>query len=356
MSIIKTAFGRTGDGQAVELYTLTNRNGMKLAVSTYGAKLVQLWVPDREGKLADVITGFDTLDPYLIRNPYFGALVGRCANRISGASFVLNGVTYHLDENAPPHHLHGGLGGFDKKVFAAMPCMENGLETLKLTILSPDGDQGYPGNLHLEASYSLSDDNEVILHYRARSDAPTPVNITNHSYFNLAGHNAGTILDHEICIDADAYTPTGEGGIPLGTIQPVENTPMDLRQPVRIGERIYAHYPQLEKDGGFDVNYVLNRTGNGLQPVCRLKDPSSGRVMEVRTTLPGLQFYTANYIKGDFTFVGKGGYRYNQYCGLCLETQFHPNTPNIPEFGDITLRPGQEYDSTTVYAFSADGI
>lgn len=354
MAITKSPFGHTPDGKEVFLYTLTNQNGMKLAVTTYGAKLVQLWAPDREGKLADVITGFDTLDPYLIRNPYFGALVGRCANRISDAQFTLNGKTYLLDCNKPPHHLHGGQGGFDKQVFAAEAIEMPDQDTLVLKLFSPDGDQGYPGNLWFTAEYSLTRENEVVLHYLANSDADTLVNITNHSYFNLAGHNSGNVLDQTICIDADAFTPTGAGGIPTGEFVSVEGTPMDLRTPVRIGDRIHQPYFQLEQDDGFDINYVLNHPEQGLRPVCWMEDPASGRRMEVRTTMPGVQFYTANYIKGDFVFTGKGGCLYTQHCGACLETQFHPNTPNTPGFGSITLHPGQVYDHTTVYAFSVD--
>ena len=260
-----------------------------------------------------------------------------------------------MDCNKPPHHLHGGQGGFDKQVFAAEARSELGRDLIALTLFSPDGDQGYPGNLQLTAEIALTDENEVVLRYRARSDADTPVNITNHSYFNLAGHDAGDILDHRIRIDADAFTPTGEGGVPTGKFLPVAGTPMDLRRAVRVGDRIHEAYFQLEKDDGFDVNYVLNRPGQGLRPVCWLEDPASGRRMEVRTTLPGVQFYTANYIKDDFVFTGKGGHLYGQHCALCLETQFHPNTPNTPAFGSITLHPGGEYDQTTVYAFSADG-
>lgn len=349
MSIETLPFGMTPDGQDVALYILTNRNGMKLAVTTYGAKLVELWAPDREGTLADLITGFDTLDPYLIRNPYFGAFVGRCANRISGAAFTLNGKTYQLDCNKPPHHLHGGQGGFDKKVFDVVSAEGN---TLTLSLFSPDGDQGYPGNLKVTLYYTLTDENEVVLRYTAETDAPTPVNFTNHSYFNLKGQGQGNILDHRIRIDADAYVATCAGGIPTGVFQPVEGTPMDLREMVTIAERIHAPYPQLEQDGGFDVSYVLNQPEAGLRPVCLVEEPTSGRRMEVYTTLPSMQFYTANYIKGDFTFHGKRGSFYDQHCGLCLETQFHPNTPNTPAFGSITLEPGERYDHTTVYAFS----
>lgn len=355
MSITKQPFGRTTEGEEAALYTLENKNGMKLAVTTYGAKLVALWVPDRNGRLADVITGFDTLDPYLIRNPYFGALVGRCANRISNGSFLLDGKTYYLNCNKPPHHLHGGQVGFDKQLFEARTVFAADRDTLVLTLLSPDGDQGYPGNLWLKAEYSLTKENEVVLHYQAHCDAATPVNITNHSYFNLAGHDAGDILDHRIRIDADGFTPTGEGGIPTGEILAVEGTPLDLRQGVRIGDRMHADYFQLRQNDGFDVNYVLNHAEGELGPVCELTEPRSGRRMEVRTTLPGIQFYTGNYIKGDFVFTGKGGHLYGENCGLCLETQFLPNTPNTPSFGSITLRPGAVYDHTTVYAFSAGG-
>ncbi len=354
MSIGKRLFGKLPDGQEAVLYTLENRRGMKLKVTDFGAKLVELHVPDREGRLADVITGFDTLEPYLKRNPYFGALVGRCANRISNASFSFEGTVYHLDRNKPPHHLHGGQGGFDKKKFEVTEISQEGKDMLVLRVFSPDGDQGYPGNLWLTAEYSLTDKNEVILHYMAYADAATPVNITNHSYFNLAGHDSGNILNHQISIDADAFTPAREGGIPTGEILPVEGTPMDLRKPVRIGERIRADYVSLRQSEGFDVNYVLNKREKGLRPVCVVTEPLSGRVMEVRTTLPGIQFYTANYIKGDFVFRGKQNYLYGENCGLCLETQFFPDTPNIPNFGTIMYRPGETYDHTTVYAFTTD--
>ena len=355
MSITKKHFGNLPDGRKAELYTLENGRGMKAAVTTYGAKLVQLWSLDREGKMADIITGFDTLEPYLNRNPYFGALVGRCANRISNASFTLDGRTYQLDCNKPPHHLHGGQDGFDKRLFEAEAVEEETRDTLILKLFSPHGDQGYPGNLWLTAEYSLTQDNELVLHYRARTDAPTPVNITNHSYFNLGGHDSGNVLGHHIWVDADAFTPTKEGGIPTGEFCAVEGTPMDLRREVCIGERIHADYFQLKQNQGFDINYVLNHPEKGLRRVCELSDPGSGRRMEVQTTMPGLQVYTANYLKGDFVFRGKGGHLYDENCGLCLETQFHPNTPNTPAFGTVILRPGEEYNHTTIYRFSADG-
>lgn len=352
MSITKEPFGKTAQGIPVELYTLTNKNGLKLAVATYGAKLVQLHVPDKNGVFADIITGFDTLEPYLIRNPYFGALVGRCANRIAGAKFVLGGREYTLDCNAPPNHLHGGLGGFDKYVWAAQAIEENGEEALELKILSPDGDQGYPGNLWVTVRYALTEADELSIAYFAHCDADTIVNLTNHSYFNLAGHNTGNVLEHRIHIDADTVTEAGEGGIPTGKLIKVQGTPFDLRGMARIGDRIHQNHEQLNRNEGFDVNYVLNRRGDGLQSVCVVEEPTSGRHMEVLTTMPGMQFYTANYIKGSFVFTGKGGYLYGQHCGLCLETQFMPDTPNIPAFGSIVLHPGEVYRHRTVYAFS----
>ena len=351
MSIQREVFGAAPDGSAVYLYTLMNSSGMRLKVTTFGGRMVQLYVPGRAGRLDDIIMGFDTLQPYMVRNPYFGALVGRCANRISNARFLLNGIWYELDRNAAPNHLHGGTGGFDKCVWRAEMIKNPERETLELTLCSPDGDQGYPGNLNVAVRYTLTEDNELCLSYRAFCDADTVINLTNHNYFNLAGHDSGNILNHRIRIDADAYTPTDAAHIPNGNICPVSGTPFDLRQPVRIGDRIHAfEEPQLAQSEGFDVNYVLRNYDGRMRCVAEVEEPESGRRMTVLTNQRALQFYTANYIHGNF--IGKGGHAYPQHCGFCLETQGFPNSPNIPSFPPVLLHPGEEYRHDTVYAFA----
>lgn len=347
MSIKKENFGVTKAGENVYLYSLLNQNGMCLKVMNFGGRMVQLYVPDKNGISDDIIMGFDNLEPYTVKNPYFGAIVGRCANRISNAEFTLNGKTYYLDRNASPHHLHGGVTGFDKRVWNADILEEK--NKLMLTLDSVDGDQGYPGNLHVTVCYMLTEKNEVSLTYEAVCDKDTVINMTNHNYFNLSGHDSGTIEKQKIWIDADAFTPVDMEHIPYGTICPVDGTPMDLRKMTEIGIGMKSRDEQIIQNGGYDVNFVLNHFGQGIRTVCKVEDPDSGRTMKVKTDKPAMQFYTANYIKGNF--VGKNGYRYPQHCGFCLETQDFPNSPNTSQFPSIVLKAGEVYCHHTIYAF-----
>jgi aldose 1-epimerase len=349
MFMQKEYFGKTSDNQEAYLFTLSN-DGIRVMISNYGGRMVQLWLPDRNGHFDDVIMGFDTLDSYLQPNHGFGALIGRYANRIANASFTLNGKKYFLNPNIPPHHLHGGSGGFDNKLWDAEETNDG---KLKLTLTSPDGDQGYPGNLRAEVVYSLSSDNRLSIAYKARTDAPTIVNLTNHCYFNLKGHNTGTILGHHIRIDADAYLPTNAAGIPSGRAESVAGTPFDLREMTSIGSRINMDHVQMREKSGFDHHYFFaEEKERSLRQVCEIHEPESGRTMELWTTKPGMQFYISTNIKGDSIFTGKGGYVYRQYCGFCLETQYPPDSPNNPTFPSVVLHPGETYQHETVFVFT----
>jgi aldose 1-epimerase len=344
MDIQITSFGRLPDGTEIDLYALTNKNGVKARIMTYGATLVSLETPDRNGKFADIVLGFDSLVGYLGANPYFGSTVGRYANRIAQGQFILDGVTYPLAKNNGENHLHGGIKGFDKVVWTAEPVRQEGAVGIKLGYLSQDGEEGYPGNLSVTVVYTLTEENELRISYRATTDKATPVNLTNHSYFNLAGQGNGDILGHELMLNADSYTPVDEGLIPTGEILPVEGTPMDFRSLRAIGARI------AEVKGGYDHNYVLRGGGGKLELAARVDEPASGRVMEIDTTEPGIQFYTGNFLDG--TITGKGGKVYKQHYGFCLETQHFPDSPNKPNFPSTILRPGEEFSSLTVYKFS----
>jgi aldose 1-epimerase len=351
-SIVRKPFGKTPEGQAVELYCLTNRNGMQASIMTYGGIVVSLTAPDRDGRYADVVLGFDRLEDYLAGHPYFGALIGRYGNRIAKGRFTLDGTPYTLAVNDGENHLHGGIRGFDKAVWQARGAIEKtGLE-VALAYASADGEEGYPGNLAVKVVYTLTDSNELKIEYSATTDKPTPVNLTNHSYFNLAGQDSGDILGHELAIAADRFTPVDKGLIPSGELRPVAGTPFDFRQPTAIGARIEQADEQLQFGGGYDHNFVLNRRQEGaLELAASVYEPKSGRLMEVFTTEPGIQFYSGNFLDG--TNVGKGGKVYNRRNGLCLETQHFPDSPNKPAFPAVILRPGREYSTTTVYRFSA---
>jgi aldose 1-epimerase len=343
----KMAYGKTPDGTAVDEYVLTNRSGVKAKVITYGAILTELHVPDKDGKLTDVVLGFDNLEGYLSGHPFFGATVGRYANRIAKGRFTLDGKEYKLATNNGPNALHGGDKGFDKKVWKAEPVA--GKNAVRFTYTSPDGEEGYPGALTAEVVYTLTDDNAVRLDYKATADKPTPVNLTNHSYFNLAGPASGDILGHVLMINADKYTPTDDTLIPTGEIKPVKGTPFDFTTPTPIGARI----KEIKADPvGYDLNYVL-RDGGGREPAlaARVSEPKTGRVMEVLTTEPGIQFYSGNFLDGKLK--GKGGVVYKQYQGFCLEAQHFPDSVNQPKFPPVILRPGETYTQTTVYRFSA---
>jgi aldose 1-epimerase len=341
MDIRKEKYGRTPDGQEVFRYTLTN--GVVTAkIITYGGIVTELWTPDRKGNVNDIVLGFDSLQGYLAGHPYFGAIVGRYANRIAKGRFTLDGVEYKLATNNNENHLHGGIVGFDKVVWDAEPEIKDDRVSLKLKYTSKDGEEGYPGNLSVAVVYSLNKNNELSVSYEARTDKPTVVNPTQHSYFNMAG--TGNALGHLVTINADRYTVVDKTLIPTGELRPVEGTPMDFRKPHSIGERI----PTVE--GGYDHNYVLNRKGKGLSLAARVLEPQSGRVLELSTTEPGLQFYSGNFLDG--SLKGKGGVKYEKHSGFCLEAQHFPDSPNHPEFPSVVLRPGQTYRQETVFKFT----
>jgi aldose 1-epimerase len=335
-------------GEEVFLYTLKNSNGMIATIITYGARVTTLKVPDKSGQFADVVNGFDSLDGYLKENPYFGAIVGRYGNRIGNAQFTLDGHTYHLAKNNGPNTLHGGLKGFDKRVWTAKDQTDP--QKLELTYISPDGEEGFPGTLTTNVTYTLNNSNELRIDYSATTDKDTVLNVTNHSYFNLAGQGEGDILGHQLTLMADRYTPVDPGLIPTGQLAPVAGTPFDFREPHLIGERINGNDEQLKRGQGYDHNWVLNGAMGTLHPAAKVVEPKSGRVMEVSTTEPGVQFYTGNFLDG--TITGKGGKVYKRRYALCLETQHFPDSPNKPSFPTTELKPGQKLESTTVFRFA----
>jgi aldose 1-epimerase len=336
----------------VDLFTLTNVNGMEVRAMTYGGIIVSLRVPDRDGKLGDVVLGYDTLDGYLKVSPYFGAIIGRYGNRIAHGKFTLDGEPYQLATNDGPNALHGGLKGFDKVVWHGEPFQKKEGVGVVFTYTSPDGEEGYPGKLDATVTYTLTDANTLAFDYRAVTDKPTPVNLTQHTYFNLAGAAAGDILSHELMLKASQFTPIDSTLIPTGEMRAVAGTPFDFTTPHAIGERIGAQDEQLRFGGGYDHNFVLDRNDTGsLSLAARVYEPTTGRVMEVSTTEPGIQFYSGNFLDGSIT--GKARHVYKHRSGFCLETQHYPDSPNKPDFPSTILRPGQEYRSRTVYAFSA---
>jgi aldose 1-epimerase len=349
-SITKAPFGTTADGQAVDLYTLTNASGMQAAITNYGGIIVSLKVPDRQGKLADVVLGFDTMKGYLDKPPYFGAIIGRYGNRIGSGKFTLDGHEYTLAQNDNGHHLHGGLRGFDKVVWDVKAAVDQKEPELVLHYVSKDGEEGYPGNLDVTVTYTLTEANELKIAYRATTDKPTVVNLTNHSYFNLAGAGSGDVLGHEMLINADRFTPVAKGLIPTGELRPVKGTPFDFAKPTAIGARIGADDEQLKLGLGYDHNWVLNKVGKGMTLAARVHEPTTGRTMDVLTTEPGLQFYSGNFLDG--SNVGKQGAAYKHRYGFCLETQHFPDSPNKPEFPSTLLTPGQTYETATIYRFS----
>ena len=346
MEIQKQPFGNLPDGTAVDVYTLANKNGLKTRIATYGGTILSLETPDRNGRFADVTLGHDSLAGYTNRktNPYFGSLVGRFANRIGGAAFTLDGVKYQLAKNDGENTLHGGLKGLDAVVWQAEPIKELGAVGLKLTYLSPDGDEGYPGTLSCTVVYTLTDQDELKIAYEATSDKATPVNLTNHAYFNLAGQGEGDILGHELMLNADELLAVTPSLIPTGQISPVKGTPYDFTSPKLIGADI------ARAGGGYDNCYVI-RGGGKLELAARVTEPGSGRVLEISTTEPAIQFYTGNFLDG--TITGKGGRVYKKHSGFCLETQQYPDSPNHQSFPSPILRPGQVFRSLTVHKFSA---
>jgi aldose 1-epimerase len=349
-TVTRGPFGTAPDGQAVELFTLTNANGVELRAITYGAIIVSLKVPDRTGAMGDVVLGYDSLAAYVKSSPYFGAVVGRYGNRIAKGKFTLDGTTYTLAVNNGPNALHGGLQGFDKVVWTAEEIRDPRRPEVRFRYVSADGEEGYPGTLTATVTYTLTEANEVEIAYEATADKPTPVNLTQHSYFNLAG--AGDILGHVLTVNAGAITPVDSTLIPTGELMSVAGTPFDFTAPHAIGERIAAEHTQIRFGGGYDHNFVLNRADTGLTLAAVLKDPGSGRVLEVRTTEPGVQFYSGNFLDG--TLTGKGGTIYKHRTGLCLETQHYPDSPNHQAFPSTILRPDATYRSRTTWSFKVE--
>lgn len=349
-AVARSPFGTLPDGTAIELFTLTNASGMEVRVITYGGIVTAIKVADRNGKLDDVVLGYDSLEGYVKNPAYLGALIGRYANRIGKAQFTLDGRTYQLAANNDGNTLHGGIKGFDKAVWQAESFEKPGQAGIVLTHTSPDGDEGYPGTLAVRVTYTLTDTNELSFDYSATTDKPTVLNLTYHGYFNLAGAGSGDVLGHLMRINADRYTPVDATLIPLGELAAVTGTPLDFRNLTTIGARIDADHPQIKLGAGYDHNFVINRQGNELASAARVEEPKSGRVLEVHTTEPGVQFYSANHLNG---FTGKAGHVYDKRNAFCLETQHYPDSPNKSAFPTTTLRPGEVFHSRTVYAFSA---
>lgn len=349
-AISKAPFGSTPDGQPVEIYTLRNRNGLEARIMTYGGIVVSLKTPDKSGRFDDVVLGYDSLDDYVKRNPYFGAIIGRCGNRIANGKFSLNGKTYSLAaNNGSKNHLHGGLKGFDKVVWAAKAVETSNGPALELSYLSKDGEEGYPGNLSVTATYTLTADNGLRVDFNATTDKDTICNLTHHSYFNF--HGGGEVLDYLVQINAEHFTAVNAEVIPTGELRPVAGTALDFRKPTPIGARINSQDEQIQLAGGYDHNWVFEKPAGHLGSVARVTDKISGRSMEVFTTQPGMQFYSGNFLDG--TITGKGGKQYHQRHAFCMEPQHFPDAPNHPHFPSIELKPGQVYKNTIIYKFSA---
>ena len=339
----------TRDGRPVNLYTLTNSHGIEIRVMNYGGIILSIRVPDRKGQLADIVLGHETMEGYIPNPPYLGAIVGRYANRIANGSFTLDGKTYTLPKNDGPNTLHGGTTKtFDKVIWESQPL--KGKNAVSFTYLSADGEEGFPGNLKVTVTYTLTDSNELVIDYDATTDKATPINVSQHSYFNLKGEGIGDILDHEIMINADKFTPVDKNLIPAGELRPVKGTPLDFTTSTRVGARIDDSYDQIVLAHGYDHNWVINRKGDGLTLAARVYEPTTGRVLEVTTTQPGVQFYTGNFLDG--TVTGKAGHVYKRRYGLCLETQHFPDSPNHPDFPSTILRPGEKFHQETVFKFS----
>ena len=346
----RSSFGTLTDGSPVTLYTMTNANMAELQVMDYGATIVSIKVPDKNGTISEVTLGFDSLAGYLDRSPFFGSVVGRYGNRIGDAQFTLDGVDYSLTVNNNGNHLHGGKKGFDKQLWQAKVLSDS---SVQFSYTSPDGEEGYPGTLQATVTYTLTGDNAVRLDYEAATDKPTIVNLTNHTYFNLRDAGETNILDHELMIDADHYVPVDDELIPTGEMVSVEGTPFDFRKATPIGARIDADHPQIENGGGYDHNFVLNHETGSLDELIKVYEPATGRTMTVATTEPGVQFYTGNFLSG---LKGRSGTVYNKRAAFCLETQHYPDSPNNPQFPSVVLRPGETYQSTTIYDFGVESM
>jgi aldose 1-epimerase len=345
----KENFGHAIDGKQIFIYTLKNSKEMEVKITNYGGIVVALSVPDRKGKFEDIVLGFEKLEDYTNEHPYFGALIGRYGNRVQNGKFSLNGTEYILAKNDKENSLHGGLKGFDKVVWDTET--KKGENSLTLSYLSKDGEEGYPGNLSVKVIYTLTDSNELKIEYTATTDKPTVLNLTHHSYFNLAGAGNSDVLSHELMLNADKFTPVDSGLIPTGEMKSVQGTPMDFTKPTQIGARINQNDEQLKLGKGYDHNWILNKTGNELSLAAKVYEPTSGRVMEVYTTEPGIQFYSGNFLDG--SNIGKNKKRYNHRYGFCLETQHFPDSPNKPNFPTTVLNPGDTYKQTTIYKFSS---
>ncbi len=350
VKITKAPFGKTGDGQAVDLYTLSNPSGMKAKITNYGGIVTELHVPDKNGNNGDVVLGYDKLSSYIEASPYFGCITGRYANRIAKGRFTIDGTEYKLATNNGDNHLHGGVAGLDKKVWSAKEVKGVGRAGIEFSYLSPDGEEGYPGNVHCKVTYWLTVQNEIEIQYEATTDKSTHLNLTHHSYFNLAGAGSGDILNHEVELFADKFVPTDASNIPLGELAPVKGTPFDFLTPHKIGARIGENNQQLKVGLGYDHNWVINSTGKGIELAARVTEEKSGRIMEVLTDQPGIQFYTGNFLDG--SNVGKGGNVYKHRNAFCLETQKFPDSPNNPSYPSSLLEPGQTYRHVCIYRFS----
>jgi len=350
-NMTKQSFGKTEDGQPVDLYVLKNKNGMEVAITNFGGIVVSLKVPDRQAKFDDVVLGYDNIDGYLTNKAFFGAIVGRYGNRIAHGKFTLDGITYNLPKNDGDNTLHGGIRGFNKRLWTAKEVAAAQGPALELTYLSKDGEEGFPGNLSVKVVYTLTDQNELQISYSATTDKDTVVNLTNHSYFNLAGQGNGDILEHQLTIHADRFTPVDQTLIPTGELRAVKGSPFDFTKPTAIGARINQDDQQLKFGKGYDHNWVLNSPGKDSQAVAiEAYEPKSGRVLQVFTTEPGVQFYSGNFLDG--TITGKSGKVYNLRYGFCLETQHFPDSPNHPTFPSTVLKPGEKYQTTTTLKFS----
>lgn len=348
MSISKENFGVTPEGKEILLYTLKNENGMTAKLTNYGAVLVSLLVPDKQGNFDDVVLGYDKAPDYFVNNPGFGSTIGRHANRIARSEATINGITYHLDKNEGENNLHSGFVGYNKVLWEVTEL--DGIEpAIVFSRLSPDGEQGFPGNFQVKVTYKLTNENEVQIIYDGKSDKDTIVNMTNHSYFNLSGHSSGTIINHKLWLNADKFTPMGSGSIPTGEIRDVANTPMDFTVLKEVGKEIDSDYEQIRLGSGYDHNYVLNIDGKSVEKIALLVDEASGRSMEVYTDLPGVQLYTGNFISNE---SGKEGAKYQKRDGICLETQYFPDAIHHESFPSSVLKANEEYHTTTIFKFT----
>jgi len=347
-------FGQLDDGRNTTLYTLTNTNGIQVSITDYGGTVTKIIVPDKNGVMGDVVLGYDEISGYLNDNQYFGSIIGRYGNRIAEGKFTLDGIEYSLTANDGPHHLHGGRKGFDKVLWSAAKIEDNDHVGLELKYTSPDGEEGYPGRLDVNVTYLLTERNELRIKYEAVTDKPTICNLTNHSYFNLKDGGKSTILDHRLMIDSDIFTPVNGELIPTGECMPIEDTPFDFREPTSIGSRINSDHKQMHVGpGGYDHSFLLNGNAGELRKAAVLSEPETGRILEVFTEEPAIQFYSGNFLDG--TRTGKQGTAYGCRTGLCLETQHFPDSPNNPDLPSTVLNPGKTYRTVTVYTFSSAG-